>query len=72
MKNNIQFLTAVADMLEAMKVMGNEEEMRYKTTETEKVEFPTIKVKFKGRLWTVQKARDQYLPQHHWYRKRWN
>ena len=46
--------------MEAMKVMENnneEEEMRYKSTE--KVEFPPMKVKFRGHLWTLQKARDQ-------------
>ena len=55
-RENLENMT-VADLLEAMKVMDNEEEMMYKTTE--KVEFPPMKVKFKGRLWTVQKARDQ-------------
>ena len=55
-RENLENMT-VADLMEAMKVMDNEEKMRYKTTE--KVEFPPMKVKFKGRLWTVKKARDQ-------------
>ena len=59
-RENLESMT-VADLMEAMKVMENdnneEEEMRYKSTE--KVEFPPMKVKFRGRLWTLQKARDQ-------------
>ena len=54
---NLENMT-VSDLLEAMKLMDHEEEeMRYKSTE--KVKFPAMKVKFKGRLWTLQKARDQ-------------
>ena len=59
-RENLESMT-VADLMEAMKVMENdnddEEEMRYKSTE--KVEFPPMKVKFRGCLWTLQKARDQ-------------
>ena len=47
----------VADLIEAMKVMESDENLRFKTTE--KVEFPLMKVKYKGQLWTVQKAREQ-------------
>ena len=57
-RGNLENMT-VADLLEAMKVMDNEEEMSYKTTE--RVEFPPMKVKFKGHLWTLQKARDQLI-----------
>ena len=59
-RENLESMT-VADRMEAMKLMENdnneEEEMRYKSTQ--KVEFPPMKVKFRGRLWTLQKARDQ-------------
>ena len=55
---NIENMT-VCELIEAMKLMDNEDEenMRYKTTEV--VVFPPFKAKFKGRLWTLQRARNQ-------------
>ena len=48
----------VADLIEAMQGMENDHEaMSYKTTE--KITFPPMKVKFKGRRWSLQVARDQ-------------
>ena len=55
---NIENMT-VGELIEAMKLMDNEDEenMRYKTTEV--VVFPPFKVKFQGRLWTLQRATNQ-------------
>ena len=50
----------VGELMEAIKVMGSEEEdedMRFKTSE--QVVFPPFRVKFKGRLWTTLKAREE-------------
>ena len=57
-KENLEDMT-VGELLEAMKLMDNDDQgvMRYKTTE--EVVFPPFNVKFKGRLWTLQTARDQ-------------
>ena len=50
----------VGELMEAVKVMGSEEgseDMRFKTSE--QVVFPPFRVKFKGRLWTTLKAREE-------------
>ena len=50
----------VFELLEVMKRMDQDQEeeaMRYKSTE--RVVFPPMEVKFKGQLWTAQKARGQ-------------
>jgi hypothetical protein len=55
-KDNMEDMT-VADLVQAMKAMDDEPEgLRYKTTET--VVFPPMKVKFKGRRWNIQAARE--------------
>ena len=46
-KENLDKMT-VADLIEAMKVMESDENLRFKTTE--KVEFPPMKVKYKGQI----------------------
>ena len=50
----------VGELMEAIQVIGSEEEdeeMRFKTSE--QVVFPPFRVKFKGRLWTTSKAREE-------------
>ena len=49
----------VGELLEAMKLMDNDDQWTMRNKTTEEVFFPIFKVKFKGRLWTLQKARDQ-------------
>lgn len=56
-KANLEEMT-IADLIEAMKVMENQQDAQnYKTTE--KISFPAMKVKFKGRRWSLQAAREQ-------------
>ena len=48
----------IADLIEAMQGKENEQDAKnYKTTE--KISFPAMKVKFKGRRWSLQVAREQ-------------
>ena len=55
---NLESMT-VGQLVEAMKVMDTlEEPIAFKTTEhDQKISFPPFEVKFKGQLWTAQKAR---------------
>ena len=54
---NLKEMT-VGELLEAMKVMDDgEEKITFKTSS--QVSFPPFQVKFKGRLWTAQKARSE-------------
>jgi hypothetical protein len=52
---NMEHMT-VEELIGAMKNM-EKDELNYKTTE--KIRFPPMFVKFKGRRWTLQRARDQ-------------
>ena len=54
---NLEEMT-VGELIEAMKVMDEgEEKITFKTSK--QVSFPPFRVKFKGRLWTAQKARTE-------------
>ena len=55
---NLESMT-VGELIEAMKVMDTiEDPITFKTSKQEnEISFPPFAVKFKGRLWTAQKAR---------------
>ena len=56
-QTNLDEMT-IADLIEAMQGKENEQDAKnYKTTE--KISFPAMKVKFKGRRWSLQVAREQ-------------
>ena len=54
---NLENMT-ISELAEAMKgIINDSDGLSYKTSET--VSFPAMKVKFKGRRWTLQAAREQ-------------
>ena len=56
-RENLDNMT-VLELIQAMKGMEHEGGgLGYKSTE--RLEFPPMEVKFKGQLWTAQKARKQ-------------
>ena len=54
-KENMESLT-LEELMEVMKTM-EDEDLKYKTTQ--QIRFPPMFAKFKGRRWTLERARDQ-------------
>ena len=54
-KENMESMT-LEELMEVMKTM-EDEDLKYKTTQ--QIRFPPMFAKFKGRRWTLERARDQ-------------